>query len=86
MAPGLPIGFCETARVWLGTTPLVVPVLFPPAGSGPCEGKAVISLGVPPLIGLSGIPISVQWAMDCVGPGGRGRAISNCITFEITTN
>ena len=86
-----PVGFssvwCGKIRVGLGQTPFLLPVLLPAAGSGPCDGKVAASFVVPPWGWICGVPLSAQWAMECVGPkGGRGNAISNCVTFEFTTN
>ena len=85
-SPGVPIGFCALARISFILPPLLIPMRVRGAGSGPCDGDAVFSFGVPRDPSFCGAPISVQWAMNCVGPSGPGKAITNCVTFEITTN
>ncbi|MCB9869407.1 MAG: hypothetical protein H6837_06090 [Planctomycetes bacterium] len=85
-APGVPIGFCETARIGTSAPPLLIPMRVARVGSGPCDGHADFSFGVPVLPQLCGTPMSAQWAMDCTGPNGPGQAITNCLTFEVTTN
>ena len=86
VTPGVPIGFCDTVKIGTGAPPLLIPMRVTPVGSGPCDGRAVFSFGVPKIAALCGVPMSAQWAMECIGSSGRGKAITNCVTFEITTN
>jgi hypothetical protein len=84
---GAQIGFCAPVRLPLSIPPLVFPVRVPKAGATPCDGDVTISLGIPANPAFCGIPLAVQWVMDCPGvPSGVGHALSNCVTFEITTN
>ena len=86
VTPGVPIGFCETVKIGLAAPPLLIAMRVTPVGGGPCDGRAVFSFGVPKIVAFCGAQMSAQWAMECAGGSGRGNAITNCLTFEITTN
>jgi len=86
-ATGFGLGFCGAVRIDLTRPTLLIPVRVTPSGATACDGAVTISLGIPSTPGFCGSPVSVQWVMNCPGvPSGTGHAISNCVSFEMTTN
>lgn len=84
---GFSLGFCGPVRVGLVQAPILLPVRVTRSGATACDGEVTISLAIPFHSTFCGTPVSTQWVMNCPGvPTGTGHAISNCVTFELTSN